>query len=411
MADRSKTAAIIGQGYVGLPLAMAAVRAGWTVIGVENSDAKYQTIAAGISPVEDVASQDIEKSLAAGTYRISKDPADVRAASVVIISVPTPLDDKHEPDLTILENAVLSVSPFLEHETLLVNESTSYPGTLRNFIGPIIEAHKANPDLIVRLAVAPERVNPGDEVWNQKNTPRLLSGIDQISTNRAMYFYSSICDKVVLVTQPEIAETAKLLENTFRLVNIALVNQLAQLCAAQNIDVHEVIEAAATKPYGYMRFTPSVGVGGHCIPVDPMYLTWWAEQNGAPASLVAKSDEINRAMPIYVAKRVIEMLPANADKRVLILGVAYKSGVKDVRETPASALRDELIAQGCDVGWIDPLVEEWEGSLPVNENWTCDVAVVATSQPGLPVAQIAARGVRILDCTGAYKEIAGVVRL
>jgi UDP-N-acetyl-D-glucosamine dehydrogenase len=411
MAERSKTVAIIGQGYVGLPLAMAAVDAGWTVIGIENSNSKYQTIGAGISPVEDVSSEAVQKAQAGGTYFISKDPADVRYASVVILSVPTPLDYKREPDLSMLEKAVVSIAPHLANETLVVNESTSYPGTLRNFIGPLIITHKATTDLIVHLAVAPERVNPGDEVWNQKNTPRLLSGIDQLSTNLAVNFYSDICDKVVLVTKPEIAETAKLLENTFRLVNIALVNQMTQLCADEGINVHEVIEAASTKPYGFMRFTPGVGVGGHCIPVDPLYLSWWAEKNGATASLVTKADEINRGMPLYVAQRVISMLPIESTKRVLILGVAYKSGVKDVRETPATALRDALIDQGCQVGWIDPLVTEWEGSTAVGVSWPCDVAVVATAQPGLPVDQISAKGVPILDCTGAFKKLPGVVRL
>lgn len=411
MAERSKTVAIIGQGYVGLPLAISAVNAGWTVIGIENSNSKFQTIAAGISPVEDVSSEVLKSAQTSGMYYISKDPADVRYASVVILCVPTPLDYKREPDLGILEKAVVQIAPHLANETLVINESTSYPGTLRNFIGPLIITHKATTDLIVHMAVAPERVNPGDEVWDQKNTPRLLSGIDKASTDLAVNFYSTICDKVVLVTKPEIAETAKLLENTFRLVNIALVNQMARLCSDQGINVHEVIEAAATKPYGFMRFTPSVGVGGHCIPVDPLYLTWWAEKNGASASLINKSDEINRGMPLYVAQRVISMLPIESTKRVLILGVAYKSGVKDVRETPASSLRDALMDQGCQVGWIDPMVPEWEGSTAVGVSWPCDVAVVATAQPGLPVDQIAAKGIPILDCTGAYKNLPGVVRL
>ena len=411
MADRSRTVAIIGQGYVGLALAMAAVRAGWTVIGIENSISKFQTIAAGVSPVEDVPFQEIQSSLAARTYRITTDPSEVSNASVVILCVPTPLDYRREPDISILEKAVIDIAPHLSDDTLLSNESTSYPGTLRNIIGPLVIKHKSTTDLVVHLAVAPERVNPGDQKWNQKNTPRLVAGIDEISTNRAIEFYGTICDRVVQLSKPEIAETAKLLENTFRLVNIALVNQLAQLCSEQNINVHEVIEAASTKPYGFMRFTPSVGVGGHCIPVDPLYLSWWAEKFGGSASLITKSDEINRGMPLYVAQRVMALLPKESTKRVLILGVAYKSGVKDFRETPASALRDALIDQGCQVGWIDPLVEEWEGSTAVGISWPCDVAVVACAQPGLPVKQISAKGVPILDCTGAYKNLDGVIRL
>lgn len=196
------------------------------------------------------------------------------------------------------------------------------------------------------------------------------------------------------------------------MVNIALVNQLAQLCETQNINVHEVISAAATKPYGFMKFTPSVGVGGHCIPVDPLYLSWWAKKNGNKASIIDQSDEINLAMPLYVSKRVRDLIPKTAtSKKVLILGVAYKPGVKDVRETPAIALRDDLISHGCEVAWIDPLVSDWDGLKPVSADWRCDVAVVATAQDGLQVAQIAARGVPILDCTNLFTDISGVVPL
>lgn len=412
MPTRSKTVAIIGQGYVGLPLAMAALQAGWEVIGIENSQIRFDGISAGISPVEDVASGDVQAGLDSGKYRISNDVSDVGHASIVTICVPTPLNEKRQPDLSILESAVVGIAPHLTADTLVINESTSFPGTLRDFIEPLITKHKSEIDICIDLAVAPERVNPGDKLWHQKNTPRLVGGIDDRSTRRAVEFYTSICDHVVEVSAPEVAETAKLLENTFRLVNIALVNQLTQLCSDQDINVHEVIEAAATKPYGFMRFTPSVGVGGHCIPVDPMYLSWWAEKNGGKASLIDRSDEINLGMPTYVSGRVRALIPEKAvKKRVLILGVAYKPGVKDVRETPVTALRDDLIAHGCEVGWIDPLVSEWEGSKSVDTSWACDVAVVATAQPGLPVAEIATKGIPILDCTGAYKNLPNVMQL
>lgn len=412
MSDRNKTVAIIGQGYVGLPLAMAAIRAGWNVIGIENSPTKYSGIAAGISPVEDVPSTDIQEVLSSGKYRISNSAADVKEAAIVTICVPTPLDAERAPDLSILESAVLDIAPHLEAGTLVINESTSFPGTLREFIAPRIMENLQDKNAKIYLAVAPERVNPGDVKWHQKNTPRLVGGIDEESTRRAVEFYGSMCDEVVEVSAPEVAETAKLLENTFRLVNIALVNQLAQLCAEQSINVHEVIDAASTKPYGFMRFTPSVGVGGHCIPVDPMYLSWWAERNGTKASIIDHSDYINVGMPIYVSRRVRDLVAGNSTtKRVLIMGVAYKPGVRDIRETPATALRDDLVSNGFEVGWIDPLVEEWDGSLPVDLSWECDVAVVATAQPGLPVDQISARGIPILDCTGVFKDLENVVRL
>lgn len=412
MPERDKTIAIIGQGYVGLPLAMAAIGAGWSVIGVENSPAKFEEISRGSSPVEDVADSLIQAGQKSGKYKVSNSSSAVADASIVIICVPTPLDEKRAPDLAILESAVKGIAPHLASGTLVISESTSYPGTVRDVVKPLIEKLKSAPDVKIDIAVAPERVNPGDAKYHQKNTPRLVGGLDAQSTTRAVDFYSTICDQVVQVSSPEVAETAKLLENTFRLVNIALVNQLAQLCGDQNINVHEVIDAAASKPYGFMKFTPSVGVGGHCIPVDPMYLSWWAEKNGKNASIIEESDEINLGMPIYVAKRVRELLPSTAKrKRVLILGVAYKPGVKDVRETPVTALRNDLISHGCEVAWIDPLVSEWEGLKPADASWECDVAVVATAQPGLPVAAIAARGVPILDCTGVFKDLPNVTRL
>ncbi len=412
MSLRERTIAIIGQGYVGLPLAMAAVKAGWNVIGIENSPTKFAGISSGISPVEDVPSSDIQDAMSKGQYRISNSVSDVREASVVTICVPTPLDAQRSPDLSILEQAVLDIAPHLVSGTLVINESTSFPGTLRDFIYPRIMENRSGEDIKVHLAVAPERVNPGDVRWHQKNTPRLVGGLGEEATDLAVNFYSSVCDEVVRVSSPEVAETAKLLENTFRLVNIALVNQLTQLCADQDINVHEVIDAASTKPYGFMRFTPSVGVGGHCIPVDPMYLSWWAEKNGTRASIIDQSDAINVGMPIYVSRRVRDLVDGKSSaKRVLIMGVAYKPGVKDVRETPVTALRDDLISNGYEVGWIDPLVADWEGSSPVDLSWECDVAVIATAQPGLPVENISARGIPILDCTGVFKDLANVVRL
>jgi UDP-N-acetyl-D-glucosamine dehydrogenase len=246
-------------------------------------------------------------------------------------------------------------------------------------------------------------------VWDQKNTPRLVGGIDEESQKRALAFYNSICDSVVATSTPEIAEAAKILENTFRLVNIAMINEFTQLCSAQGINVHEVINAAATKPYGFMPFRPGVGIGGHCIPVDPLYLTWWARKGGQVASLVERSDEIANKMPIYVAERALALSKASTSTpKVLIMGVAYKPGVGDVRETPASALRAALVARSAEVAWVDPLVPLWEGSKPVTEEWDCDVAIVATNQPGLNVNSLLARGIPVLDCTNNYGEQTGV---
>jgi UDP-N-acetyl-D-glucosamine dehydrogenase len=411
-AQQPQVLAIIGQGYVGLPLAMAAVDAGWTVIGVDNLPDKVARINGGSSPVEDISDGQLKAAIASQSYRATTDFSEVAKASVITICVPTPLDENREPDLTLLRSAATGIAPHLANQTLVVSESTSYPGTLRDTIIPIVHQYKSDDTRELFFASAPERVNPGDAIWNQKNTPRLLGAMDEESKVRALSFYESICDEVVVVSTPEIAEAAKLLENTFRLVNIALVNEFTQLCSTSGINVHDVIDAASSKPYGYMPFRPGVGVGGHCIPVDPLYLTWWARQTGKPAIFVELAASINNEMPRYVAKRAISMMNSSVTTpKVLILGVAYKPGVGDVRETPVSELRHHLQSLGAEVAWLDPLVTVWESSKPVDINWDCDVAILATKQPGLDVRRILERGIQILDCTNSLPTEPGVIPL
>ena len=409
---RNRILAIIGQGYVGLPLAMAAVDAGWSVIGIDNLEAKVAQINSGSSPVEDISDIQLQRALANGVYKASTNFSLVGQASVITICVPTPLGHNREPDITLLRTAATAIAPFVANETLIVSESTSYPGTLRNVITPIVDSNKPAESSAIYFASAPERVNPGDPVWNQKNTPRLVGAIDILSQSHALAFYESICDGAVRVSTPEVAEAAKLLENTFRLVNIALINEFTQLCSASGIAVNEVIDAASSKPYGYMPFRPGVGVGGHCIPVDPLYLTWWARQNGGKAELVERADAINHAMPKYVAERALGMVDSSITKpKVLLLGVAYKAGVGDVRETPVSELRDFLISKGAEIGWHDPLVPIWEGSKPVDLEWNCDVAILATKQPGMDLERLTERGIKILDCTNSKTGLSGVTSL
>ena len=411
-AQKSQTLAIIGQGYVGLPLAMAAVDAGWNVIGIDNFESKVEQINSGSSPVEDISDAQLQLAITKGSYKATIDYSTVSQASVITICVPTPLDFKREPNLTMLLNATNGIAPFITNETLIVSESTSYPGTLRDVIIPIVNSHKSKETVTVYFASAPERVDPGNAFWNQKNTPRLVGAIDFVSQSKAMAFYESICSAVESVSTPEVAEAAKLLENTFRLVNIALVNEFTKLCFVNGINVHEVIDAASSKPYGFMPFRPGVGVGGHCIPVDPLYLTWWAREHGGTAEFVESADSINQAMPKYVAQRALSMVQTSiANPRVLLLGVAYKPGVGDVRESPVSDLRNHLLEQGAEVAWHDPLVLEWEGSRPAELNWECDVAILATNQPGMDVTQLVSRGVQILDCTNSIKGYSGVVSL
>lgn len=407
--QQPKMLAIIGQGYVGLPLAMAAIDAGWTVIGVDNFEAKVSQINRGSSPVEDVSDAQLQAAILKGVYKATTDFSAISQASVITICVPTPLDEKREPDLTLLRSAAIGIAPFVSNETLVVSESTSYPGTLRDIIIPVVNSLKPRDSLKVYFASAPERVNPGDPIWNQKNTPRLVGAIDEESQKRALAFYGSICDAAVSVSTPEVAEAAKLLENTFRLVNIALINEFTQLCSASGINVHEVIDAASSKPYGFMPFRPGVGVGGHCIPVDPLYLTWWARQNGVVAAFVESADSINHAMPKYVARRALSMVDVSIKHpKVLILGVAYKSGIGDVRETPVSELHDYLKLQGAEVAWHDPLVPVWEGSNPVDLDWNCDVAILAIKQPGMQFDKLLTKGIQILDCTNSIAGQTGV---
>lgn len=409
MPEKDSVLAIIGQGYVGLPLAMAAVDAGWRVIGVDTTVERVVRLNQGTSHIEDVSGHQLKSAIAAGLYTATNVFSDIASADVVAVCVPTPLDLDRKPDLQPLLSAVRSIEPHVKKGAVVVSESTSYPGTLRNVIVPIFENGLGLKDREVYFAAAPERVNPGDQVWNQKNTPRLVGGLNPESQEKALVFYNSICDSVISVSSPEIAEAGKLLENTFRLVNIALIHEFTQLCDSQDIDVNKVIDAASTKPYGFMPFRPGVGIGGHCIPVDPLYLTWWANQNGQSARLVQLADEVSNAMPTYVANRVMKLAPAHKKEvNVMLLGVAYKAGVSDVRETPARALKERLLNQGCVVEWHDPLVEKWEGSNSVDISWDCDVAVIVTNQPGIDVNYLSNKGVPILDCTNSYSGLSGV---
>jgi UDP-N-acetyl-D-glucosamine dehydrogenase len=404
--------AIIGQGYVGLPLAMAAVDAGWNVVGVDNSVDRVAALNRGKSPVEDISDQLLASAIASKKYSATTNFADIASATVVTICVPTPLNGSREPDLGPLESATISAAPHLREGALLVSESTSYPGTLRDVVIPLVNANRDSGSEKLFFAAAPERVNPGDLQWNQKNTPRLVGGIDSESHEIAMKFYSSISENPVSVTTPEVAEAAKLLENTFRLVNIGLVNEFTKLCDAAGISVNEVISAAETKPYGFMAFRPGVGVGGHCIPVDPLYLTWWARAFNSRAPMVELADRTNHEMHIYIAKKALSLIKVQKPKaRILILGVAYKAGISDIRETPVANLRDYLSSLGHQVLWSDPFVESWEGSLPASRITDCDVAILAVNQPGIDLTALLSNGVPVLDCTNSYPSVEGIVSI
>jgi UDP-N-acetyl-D-glucosamine dehydrogenase len=407
---RDKSVSIVGQGYVGLPLAMAAVNSGWQVRGIDVSRRIVESLNAGVSHVEDVSNEELQRAISQGLYSAFDSGSVSAETEICIICVPTPLDEKNLPDLAYLESAVRLVAPYLQPNALLVSESTSYPGTVRDFVAPLLASLRGDGAKGISFASAPERVDPRNDKWTMKNTPRLVSGIDNEATQRAMNFYQSICETVIEVSKPEVAEMAKLLENTFRQVNIALVNQLVPFCREIEVDIREVVEAAGSKPYGYMKFFPGAGVGGHCIPIDPLYLLWKAREVGVELPFVAKADEVNGSMPSYVVDRLVALAKPRAGDALAILGVAYKSGISDVRESPAEHVARAIKDQGYTALWSDPLVANFHG-LPVLLDQELAGAVVVTAQPGLPVTELASRGIPILDCTGMFKGVNGVEQL
>jgi UDP-N-acetyl-D-glucosamine dehydrogenase len=390
--------AIIGQGYVGLTIAVGAAGAGHSVVGFDVNESLVAQLNAGQSHIEGISDVDLVGFISSDSYLASADASVLDGADVIVIAVPTPLDAQRNPDLSFVHAAAHLIQNKVKSPALIVNESTSYPGTLRNEIA----ARITGVDHL--YASSPERVDPGNTQWGTKNTPRLIGGLTPTAVVKARAFYGSFCDSIIEVSSPEVAEAAKIFENTFRQVNIALVNEFAQIADALGISGREVLDAAATKPYGFMPFNPGPGVGGHCIPVDPSYLSHVANQVGVPATFIKRANEVNLAMPAYVVKRVIAGNDGSIKgKKVVVVGVSYKSNVADTRETPGAAVIDLLREQGATVTWHDDLVATWRGesSSPIAG---ADIAVVVTKHDGIDVAAIKACGY-VFDCTG---QIAGV---
>jgi UDP-N-acetyl-D-glucosamine dehydrogenase len=399
---------IVGQGYVGLPLALVSAEAGWKVIGFDNDRARVDALLAGVSPIEDVSNFDVARMLGELGYRITRDTAHLSECDVVVIAVPTPLNLEGKPDLRVLERAVVEISPSLKPQALLINESTSYPGTVRDFIQPLVFKSRGVDD--IDFACAPERVDPGNTRWSQKNTPRLVAGLTERARDRATAFYKSFCDEVVPVVSLEVAELAKLLENSFRQVNIALVNDLARLAQAIGVDIFDVIEAAGTKPYGFMKFKPSIGVGGHCIPVDPMYLAEFARKAGHELSLIEVAQEINDSQPEWIDRRAKELLGGKFEgSKVHLVGMGYKPGTTDTRESPSVDLMRLLKKAGASVTWQDELIGELEGSKPTLISSPIDLVIYCQIQSNFNSELISSQ--LILDCTGTLKKSEKIKRL
>jgi UDP-N-acetyl-D-glucosamine dehydrogenase len=376
--------AIIGAGYVGMPHAQTFADSGKRVVLVDIQQAVVDAINRGESHIGDVTSEDLKRLVDAGLIAATTDFGVVADCSSIVIAVPTPLSPQREPDLAYVESAARAIAPHLKKGQVVVLESTTYPGTTREVLLPVLEAGsglKAGTDFY--LAFAPERVDPGRIDWTTKSTPKVVGGIDAASTKAAADLYRSALDNVHEVSTAEAAELTKLLENIFRSVNIALVNELAQLCDRMDIDVWEVIGAAATKPFGFMAFQPGPGLGGHCIPLDPYYLAWKAREFDFNTRFVELAGEINNNMPYFCRSVISQALNHGAQKslkgsKILLVGVAYKADIDDVRESPAEKLLKLLRNAGADVAYHDPFVTEFDGlrSVPLDPGAYDCVAIV-----------------------------------
>ena len=402
--------AVLGQGYVGLPLAMKAVAAGHDVVGIDASTERVKRLAAGDSFVEDVPRVALEAALRAGRYTVTDDALACEGFDVAVVTVPTPL---HEgaPDLSYIESAARMLAPHVRPGCLVVLESTTYPGTTEQLFVPILEAgSQLIAGLDFAVGYSPERIDPGNRTWDLETTPKLVSGIDAESLDRTDAFYSSFVATTVRVSSCRAAELAKLLENTFRHVNVALVNELAMFAHDLDIDVWEAIDAAATKPFGFMKFTPGPGVGGHCLPIDPSYLSWTVRQRlGRSFRFVELANDINDHMPDYVASRLMRALNrqgvALSRAKVLVLGLAYKRNAGDARESPAVALIHRLLADGAEVSVADPHVVERMPTdaltrrveLSKRELERADAVVLVTDHDAFDYDLVTARAALVLD--------------
>jgi UDP-N-acetyl-D-glucosamine dehydrogenase len=398
--------AIIGQGYVGLTISAFAGEH-FDVIGFDSNQRIVDQLNRGISHIEGVESSVLQQWIKAGRYQATTNGQEIADADLVVIAVPTPLSDDRKPDLGFIDAACKTIGENVNKSVLVINESTSFPGTLRNYIKPAIE--KYSKDKIEHLyAISPERVDPGRSDFNQKNTPRLYSGLMPEASEKTRAFYSKFCDNLVEVSSPEVAEAAKLFENTFRQVNIALVNEFAQIAHSLGISVYETLDAANTKPYGFMKFTPSAGVGGHCIPVDPTYLAAVAEEHGAPATFIRRANEVNLDMSKYIVDRVVADNGGSlAGKSILVIGVSYKPNVADVRETAAELVIEHLRSRGAVVSWHDDVVGNWKGetSSPLTG---ADIAVVVTMHDSVRANDVVASAPYVFDTTGKLTGVHGL---
>jgi UDP-N-acetyl-D-glucosamine dehydrogenase len=407
----SRDVAIIGAGYVGLPLARAFADAGKRAVLVDVAPDVVEAVNRGESHIKDVSSDDLKRHVDDELIVATTDFAAARDADAVLIAVPTPVTPQREPDVSYIERAASDLAPHIRPGHVVVLESTTWPGTTREVVQPILEAGGLRAGADFHLAFSPERVDPGNTQFSTKTTPKIVGGVDAASTQAAAAVYDGVVDAVHPVSTAEVAELTKLLENIFRSVNIALVNELAQLCDRMDIDVWEVIDAAATKPFGFMSFKPGPGLGGHCIPLDPYYLAWKAREFDFTTRFIELAGEINNNMPYFCRSVVSQALNHGAQKslagaRILVVGVAYKADIDDVRESPAAKLVRLLRNAGSDVEYHDPHVPEFDGMRSAElKPEAYDCVTIVTAHSSIDYADVVARSSVVVDLRNATKGV------
>jgi len=416
--DKSVKIGVVGLGYVGLPMAVTVAKKGFTVLGFEVSDYAIEHVNAGENYIGDVEDEDLRNVVKAGKLSATADYSRMQEVSIVMIAVPTPLDLYHQPDTTYIDVSTKSMAPHLKPNTLIVLESTTYPGTTREIIVPELEKAGFTVGKDVFVAFSPERVDPGNETYKTHNTPKVVGGMTAACNEVAKLFYESVLDAPVhLVSSPEVAEMEKIYENTFRNINIALANEMTVLCDRMGISIWEVVDAAKTKPYGFMAFYPGPGVGGHCIPIDPFYLTWKAREFDFHTRLIELAGEINIAMPEFVVQRAIRILNkkgvAISRAKMLLLGAAYKKDIRDMRESPIEGVIQQLEKYDADFEIHDPYVDDFHHekngktyqTVPLGNLKKYDLIIIITDHSNVDYQSIVNSGVNILDTRNACKNI------
>lgn len=395
----AKNIAVFGLGYVGLPLCIEAIKSDYKVFGVDINLERIDRLKLGKSDIEGINNDTLLEFIESRKFEIVSEINSNQNIEIILICVPTPLDNSKKPDLSMLTLAVRNIGKVLAKGTLVIIESTIEPGTTRNVILPILEKESGLSRDQFELAFSPERIDPNNNVWQISNTPKLVAGLTTQSAKSAAEFYSSFISQIEIASTLEAAEAAKLLENSFRLVNISFVNEFRIFCEKLGIDVQEVIRLAATKPYGFMPFYPSIGVGGHCIPIDPMYLANKALEIGAPSKMINLAYEINSEVPEYISSLAEKKIGRLVGKKIIVIGITYKPNISDMRETQVSNLISALEKKGAIVHWHDQFVQDWKGSKSVPLSSDYDLAIVATKHDYIDISKLGS--IPILNTNGS----------